>query len=84
MTATVTKTIIDSVMTSQYGPLSNGMGLIVVLLLVILLVGRVLLDAMEEPSQPRRTWAFDPVVSPLLIILLVLVGLRFASILGLI
>jgi len=82
MTATVTTATIHSILDSANGPLSNGLGIIVILLLAVLLVERVLIEAYLARSGNRWLRVFDIAIIPLLILLGLLVGLRFASLLG--
>ncbi len=82
MTATVTTATIQSILGSANGPLSNGLGVVVLLLLLVLLVERVLIEAYLARSGNRSMRVFDIAIVPLLILLSLLVGLRFASLLG--
>jgi hypothetical protein len=84
MTAAVTTATVQSILASANGPLSNGIGVIVVMLLLGLLVERVILEAYLGGSKTRSLRIFDIAVVPLLILLCLLVGLRFASLLGVI
>jgi hypothetical protein len=81
MTVLVTKATIQLILTSQYGPLSNGLGVIAIILLLLLLFERVLLEAFLGKPNPKILQVFHVAVIPLLIILGMLVGLRFAALL---
>jgi hypothetical protein len=83
MTVTVTQVTIQSILASQYGPLSNGLGVVAIILLLLLLLERVLLEAFLSQPKPKILQVFDVAVIPLLIILVMLVGLRFADLMGL-
>jgi hypothetical protein len=84
MTAAVTTATVHSILASANGPLSNGIGVVVVLLLLGLLAERAILEAYLGGSKTRSLRVFDIAILPLLILLCLLVGLRFASLMGLI
>ncbi len=84
MTAAVTTITVQSILASANGPLSNGIGVVVVLLLLGLLAERAILEAYLGGSKTRSLRVFDIAIVPLLILLCLLVGLRFASLLGVI
>ncbi len=82
MTATVTTATVQSILGSANGPLSNGVAVIVMLLLLGLLVERVLLEAYLAGAKSKSMRVFDIAIVPLLVLLGLFVGLRFASLLG--
>lgn len=82
MTATVSPLSIQSIITSAYGPLSNGLGVIAMVLLLLLIIERVLLEAFLGKPASQILKVFDIVVYPLMIIFCVLIGLRIANLLG--
>lgn len=82
MTATVNTVTLNSILSSPYGPLSSGMGVIVLVLLLLLLLERVLLEAFLGKPATKTLIVFDIAVYPLLIIFCFLIGLRIANLLG--
>jgi hypothetical protein len=83
MTDTVTTVTIQSILSSQYGPLSNGLGIIAIILLIFLLFESGLLEGFLGKSRSKILQVFSVAIIPLLVILAMLVGLRFADLLGL-
>ncbi len=70
MSAFVTEATLRSVMASAYGAVSNGLGLIAVLLLICLLAAQLLLRALGG-SRGKRADMLDVAIWPLVLVMLV-------------
>lgn len=80
MSAFVNKTITRLIQTSPYGALSNGIAVVMVVLLLVLLAEKVLLDAYHGPEGSNRTRGFNLAVWPLLFALVIFTVMRFIQI----
>jgi hypothetical protein len=68
---------------SGYGAISNGIGLLVIGIMLTLLIERVLVDAYSGKPDEKRGLAFTVTILPLLFMMLIVIGLRVAQVLHL-
>ncbi len=66
---------------SSYSVLTNGIAVLVVLILLVMLIEKVLLDAYSGNPDEHKTLAFTVGIIPLAAVVVVLVFLRMAQIL---
>lgn len=81
MTAFLNYTVIHQIYSNAFGAISNQLGLIVVVLLLVLLIERVLLDAYGSENLGKQVQIFNIATFPLLIAFAVIVLMRFIQIL---
>ncbi|MDD5370308.1 MAG: hypothetical protein PHQ40_14590 [Anaerolineaceae bacterium] len=81
MTVTITQAISQLISGNRYGPLTTGVGVIVVALLIVLLVERAASDAYGGQRAAVRGRAFTAMIAPLIGMLGLIVILRLAQLL---
>lgn len=83
MTVFTNQTILNFANSPTGSALTNGMGLIMAALLVLLLVDKIVLDAYEGKPDESRTGVFAIVIPPLALTMIVIGILRIMQVLKL-
>ena len=77
MTSTVTAVTIRAILSNNFDGLSTSFGLIAILFLLVLLVLKELVRALETPRAKAWMQAFDIVIVPLLLAFGLVIFVRF-------
>lgn len=81
MTVTITQAISELIVSNHYGPLTTGMGVVVVVVLIVLLIERAVIEAYGGRRYAERVRAFSAMIAPLIVILGLIAMLRLAQLL---
>ncbi len=83
MTTIVNFVTSNFITSTSYGAITDGISLIVVIILLITLIEKVLIDAYEGKPNERKTIAFTIGILPLLFVMFIVIILRMAQVLHL-
>jgi hypothetical protein len=81
MTATVTEVTISTIMSNSSDTLSTTLGIIATLLLLVLLVQKEIISALDNPRAKRWADTLNIAIVPLLLAFGLVVAIRFTDLL---